>query len=176
MGYQGFAKRIPAAHASIRIDVVATRAEGQTMLVLTATDDTGASETFLYQLPWHDALYREIASVLGFFDAVLGASADPPEANVAFFQDFQTDFIATGDLPAGSVVQPYSLASRDGNLLVASGNFVLETDRYFREQAKVGVGNDVAGYWAMHAGATPAGTIAAAQRDRRGRPRERIGL
>lgn len=162
VGYQGFAKRIPASNASIRIDVVATRAEGQTMLVLNATNDAGESEAFLYQLPWHDALYREIASVLGFFDVVLGESADPPEANVAFFQDFQTDFIATGDLPAGSVVQPYSLASRDGNLLVASGNFVLETDRYFREQAKVGVGSDVAGYWAMHAGATPAGTIAAA--------------
>lgn len=162
VGYEGFAKRIPAPDASIRVDVVATRTDGQTMLVLNASDDAGGSEAFVYQLPWHDALHREIAGMLGFFGAVLGERSQAPEADVVFFQDFQTDFIATGDLPAGSIVQPYSLASRDGNLLIASGNFVLETDRYFREQAKVGLGNDVAGYWAMHAGATPAGTIAAA--------------
>ncbi|MFW5689331.1 MAG: hypothetical protein ACOC1U_07155, partial [Spirochaetota bacterium] len=67
-----------------------------------------------------------------------------------------------GDLPAASVMYPYSLSSRDGNLLVASGSFVLETDAMFREQAKIGLGNGLTGAWAMHVGATQAGTIATA--------------
>lgn len=162
VGYDGFQKRLSVSQPSVRIDVVATDSGGQTVLVLNASNDSGGNEAFAYQLPWHDALYREIAAMIGYFNAVLGEQSQRPESEVVYFQDFHTDFIANGDLPVGSIVQPYSVTSRDGNLLVASGTFVLETDRYFREQAKIGLGSDVPGYWAMHVGATPAGTIAAA--------------
>ena len=173
VGYQGFVENLPARGASISVDVVAADVEGATMLVFNATAGDGRSESLVYRMPWHDALYREIAAMIGFFDAVLAGSPEAGEpsgagesggreSEVVFFQDFQTEFIATGDLPAGGVLQPYSLADRDGNLLVASGTFILEVDRFFRERSKIGVDTDIPGFWAMHAGSTPAGTIAAA--------------
>ena len=151
-----------AGSSRIRVDVVATSAAGSTMLVFTGTASSGMSESVVYRMPWHDALYREIASMLGFLHGVLRDTAQVPDGRVVFLQEFQSEFVATGDLPAGSVMQPYSLASRNGNLLIASGSFVLETDGFFREQAKIGLESDLAGFWAMHVGATPAGTIAAA--------------
>lgn len=160
--YDGFQRSVDAPGSDIAVQVIAADSDGETMLVFNGTGAGGASESFVYRMPWHDALYRELAALLGYLHAVLGGRSVPEEGPLVFFQEFHTDFIATGDLPPGFTVIPYSLATRDGNLLVASGTFVLETDRYFREQAKVGLGAEVSGFWAMHVGATPAGTIAAA--------------
>ncbi|HKJ86220.1 MAG TPA: hypothetical protein VKA06_09090, partial [Spirochaetia bacterium] len=126
VGYRGFSKSLPARRASITVDVVAADVDGATMLVFNAATGDGRSESLVYRMPWHDALYREIAAMIGFFNAVLGEADAGGVGEVVFFQDFQTEFIATGDLPAGGVIQPYSLADRDGNLLVASGTFLLE--------------------------------------------------
>lgn len=161
-GYEGFSTRVPVDRPDITVTMTTFEEAGSTSIVLAARNATGASENVLYRMGLHEALYRDLAAMLGYLHAVLGPPRPRPRGEVRYFQDFETDFVATGDLPAGSVMQPYSLADRGGNLLLSSASFVLEVDRYFREQAKIGLGADLSGLWAMHLGSTPAGTIVAA--------------
>lgn len=161
-GYQGFSTEVPIDRPDITVTVTTFEEGGSTSIVLAGRNTAGAAENVLYRMGLRETMYRDLAAMLGYLHAVLGPTRPRPRGEVHYFQDFETGFIATGDLPAGSVVQPYSLADRNGNLLFSSASFVLEVDRYFREQAKVGLGTELPGLWAMHLASTPAGTIVAA--------------
>ena len=180
--YRGFSKETGSPGGSegsapeLEITVIASRTPSGSMLVLNARNRAGATESFAYQLAWHAALYREIAAMLGYFQATLAPVGRTPEGELVFFQEFNTDFIARGDLPAGAVLQPYGLSARDGALRIASGRFVLETDRYFREQAKAGLDSELTGFWAMQLGATPGGTVVASSAAQGGVVRLRPGI
>jgi tetratricopeptide (TPR) repeat protein len=160
VGYRGFSKSVRAQRATITVDVVAAEVPGSTMLVLNAMGPNGASESIAYRMPWHDALYREISQMLGFFNGVLGSGSRTETANLAFLQDFLTDFIDAGDMQFAAGLYPYSLTSRNGNLMIAAGMAIVEVDPFFREQAKYGVDAGLSGAWAMQVGVTPAGTLA----------------
>ncbi|TVQ25727.1 MAG: hypothetical protein EA382_06580 [Spirochaetaceae bacterium] len=169
--YDGFALRTAPVSArtapAVRVRVLATRADGQTMIVLNGDTADGRSESAVHQLSWNELLHRELASMIRFLHGVLTADA-PPVGSLTFLQDFTTDYIATGDLPATSFVQPYSLTGLPGRLMIAAGSIVLETDPFFREQAKLGVGPELTGAWATHADVTPAGTVFAASMAQQG--------
>ena len=73
VGYQGFGRQIQARDASIQLDVVAVESQSEPLLVFNGSAADGRSESLAYRMAWHDAIHREIASILGLFNAVLAS-------------------------------------------------------------------------------------------------------
>ena len=162
IGYSGFGATKRIAGAQYRVDVTATPSDEQPILVF---NTSGGSQPISYPYlgEWGEFLHVDLGAIFGYVAAMLEGTPTPDGRRPVQLFDFNTRAISTADLPYPSPVYPQHVASYgEDSILVAANTYVVTTDLYFRERAKVGADQPASLAWASLVGGTPGGSIVAA--------------